>query len=789
MPYRQDDMIFSVVPKFAKFILDNHLDEYVRKEVFLSREMNIPIWEQFKNVSDEDVISNSKEYYTKFLKAVAENTSKQNLTEALESYRNNVLEYVNREMITPEDFFLTHAARKKALLSFLALYTNDPVLLLEIVAEIDTLFLCYNIKTTETYIDLVNQKMVEEKSIKDKLFTTSPGFYYLYDIAADVQILPSERLFEALGYNRYEYAGNAKFFRQLIHADDVKKAQDYLLSLDTMQEGEVRFFEYRLRNSSGEYRWMRNYESAYKSDAEGVPKQLLGVAFDITQERFYAEEIEARKEALIEAQNLANLGTFTWDLRSHQISAFSREMDTLGLRPGNTFEEVMANVHPADKTMVMEMFNKAINGKREYECEYRCSINNRERILWSKGKVSFIDSQPAYLKATIMDVTDKHHMIRKLQRSEELYKQAQALNKLGNWSWNFNSERLQWSDELFRIFGLAPQSEQMTYEKYVSFVHPGDKIGRQQLMDDQIKNPGHREYYFRILSADGVEKILYGQSEVLMSEEGVPFKMIGTCQDVTAQKTLEKALYERTIQLQKSNASLKIFAYISSHDLKEPLRKISLFGDRLRMLNQNKLDEQSTGILNTIIQSSLRLQQMIDEILSVSKINSDENFEHSSLQEILEDVLLSIEVQVEERSGIITYDPLPTAFVNPNQMRQLFMNLISNSLKFSRPAVAPVINITCDFPSVKEISEAGLENSKRYVRIRFADNGIGFQNDYADKIFAIFQRLHDKSAYKGTGIGLAICREIVSHHRGIIYAEGAPNKGSTFTIVLPIQSA
>jgi PAS domain S-box-containing protein len=789
MAPEKDDMDFTELPQFARFILDNYADDYVAKEVSVSRSMDIPLWRQFENIPDEQIISQSKPYYLEFLMAVAERRIWQHLRNAIEQYRQDMLMHVAREQITPQDLLMTHAARKTAMLFFLPSYTAEISLFQKIVYELDALFLKFSVVSSEAYTELLHQKMAEEKSIKDKLFSTSPGFYYLYDIASDSQILPSEKLFTVLGYSRYDFAGNPRFFRQIMHPEDLPGADNYLQSLESMKEGDVKSFNYRLRNSAGEYRWMKNYETVYKVDDAGKPIQLLGVAFDVTQEKIYTEEIQAKEEALIEAQNLANIGSFTWDLEANKLVHASRPLQGLGLTEGDSFEDIMSNVHPGDKEQVLKSFQKAIAGKREYECEYRCGIKDRERILWSKGKVLFTDGRARQFKATIMDVTDKHHMIRKLQRSEELYKQAQALNKIGNWSWNFNSDRIQWSDELFRIYGLAPQSEKITFERYCSFVHPGDRQSRKELIEDQLKNPGHREYYFRIISADREEKILYGQSEVLINEEGVPYKMIGTCQDVTVQKTLEQTLYDRTIQLQKSNASLKVFAYISSHDLKEPLRKISLFGDRLRMLNANKLDEQSTGILTTIIQSSLRLQQMIDEILSVSRINSEDNFEDASLQEILEEVLLSLETQVEEKSAIITYDPLPTVYVNAVQIRQLFMNLISNSLKFSRPNVAPVINITCDFPSVREITDMGLQNSRRFVRISFADNGIGFQNDYSEKIFAIFQRLHDKSAYKGTGIGLAICREIVGHHGGIITATGTLHQGSIFSVVLPVQSS
>ncbi|HTF29312.1 MAG TPA: PAS domain-containing protein [Flavitalea sp.] len=786
MPQGKDDMIFSVVPHFARFVLVSHLDDFIRKEIQFSRALQIPLWEQFRDLSEEDIITQSLEFYKEFLEAIAENKCRENLNNSIVKYRLDLLMHVKRAEITPEDLLLGHASRKKALLYFLERYTSDPKLIIDIVQEINSIFTEYDVAAADAYIELLAEKVDEECSIKEKLFNTSPGFYYIYDIMKDIQVLPSDKLFKALGYNCNEYAGNNQFFRQLMHPEDIANSVAYFSSLKNIMEGEVRFFEYRLRSANGEYRWLRNYESVYKWTNEGEPHQLLGVAFDISQERFFAAEIMSKEEALSEAQTLAHMGAFTWDIQRNTVSGFSRSLSSLGLVQGNSFEEVLSNVHPTDKPQVIKIFNKAIQGKRAYECEYRCIADNRERILWSKGKVTYIDGVPRFLKATIMDVTDQHHMVRKLQRSEELYKQAQSLNKIGNWSWNFNSDRIQWSDELFKIFGLTPQSEQITYERYFSFLHPEDCKSRNEIIQDQIKNPGHREYYFRIITADGKEKILYGQSEVLTDEYNVPYKMIGTCQDVTEQKTLETKLFDRTVQLQKSNASLKVFAYISSHDLKEPLRKISLFGDRLRLLNEKKFDEQSNGILNTIIQSSLRLQQMIDEILSVSRINADEHFEQNSLQSILEDVLLNMETQIQEKGAVINYDALPVAFVNPIQIAQLFSNLISNALKFSRPQVIPTIMISSDSPSIKEINEAGLDNSKQYTRLTFTDNGIGFQEQYAEKIFAIFQRLHDKSAYKGTGIGLAICREIAGHHGGTISARGILHQGAIFTVILPL---
>ncbi|MET0298568.1 MAG: PAS domain-containing protein [Flavitalea sp.] len=789
MSSRNEEMIYHAVPSFARFIIDKHLDEYIATEVRTSIEMKIPVWEKFAHVPIEVLIENSSEFFGQFIKDAAENGLKSNLERSIRHYKLDVLKNVGRHQITPEDFLLTHEARKKTLRHFLHLYTGDAQIMLRILDELDHIFLQFSVAATNAYINILNNIADEEQSIKRKLYSTSPGSYYIYDLENDIQILPSERLFEKLGYTKEDYDGNKHFFKQIMHPADLASSLNYIAALGNVVEGEVRFFEYRLKAAGGEYRWIRNYETVHKWSGTGLPSQMLGVAFDITQEHHYEEEIQLKDEALAEAQDLAHIGTFSWDLEKNKLTGFSHNLEKLGLRQGNTFEEVIGCIHDVDKPRVLQIFEHAIAGKTAYECEYRCTIDDRERIIWSKGRVVYVDDKPKFLKATVMDVTNQHQMVRKLQRSEELYKQAQVLNKIGNWSWKIGSDRVQWSDELFRIYGLEPQSELITLDRYCTFIHKDDIRQRKEMLDEQINNPGHREYYFRINAADGKEKIIYGQSEVLVDENGKGYKMIGTCQDVTAQKTLEKNLYENTIQLQKTNASLKIFSHISSHDLKEPLRKISLFGDRLRMLNNDKLDDQSRTILQTIIQSSLRLQQMIDQIVSVSRINSEEKFELTDLNCVLNDVLGELSTHIISKNAKINADQLPKLVVNGNQLRQLFMNLIGNALKFSKTDPSPVISITVDKPSLKEINGTGLENMSSYIRIRIKDNGIGFQDIYAEKIFAIFQRLHDKAAYPGNGIGLAVSREIVNHHGGIIHAQGFPGEGSIFTIILPEKTA
>jgi light-regulated signal transduction histidine kinase (bacteriophytochrome) len=262
-------------------------------------------------------------------------------------------------------------------------------------------------------------------------------------------------------------------------------------------------------------------------------------------------------------------------------------------------------------------------------------------------------------------------------------------------------------------------------------------------------------------------------------------QIIGAALDINRRKEMEKTILQNSILLQQSNASLEEFAYVASHDLKEPLRKISTFGDRLVASQLDKLNEDGKVYLKKIVDASQRMQSMISDLLSISMISGNRSFETYSLQTILEDTLQTLDYKIELQHAIIRYNTLPEATIVPSQFRQLFQNLIANSLKFVREAVQPVISINCAFISKEETADYYLTKAENYLKINFSDNGIGFEKEYEQKIFAIFQRLHGRSEYEGSGIGLAICKKIVEHHGGVIFANGQPGVGATFTIILP----
>lgn len=230
-------------------------------------------------------------------------------------------------------------------------------------------------------------------------------------------------------------------------------------------------------------------------------------------------------------------------------------------------------------------------------------------------------------------------------------------------------------------------------------------------------------------------------------------------------------------ELERSNVELQEFAFVASHDLQEPLRKILTFGERLRSRYGERLDERGLDYLQRLERSAVRMQSLLDGLLLYSRVQTqDRPFEPVNLTAVLHAVLSDLEAQIERVNGRVTVQPLPTIEADATQMRQLFQNLISNALKFHRPGVAPEVDVRGERVDV---------NGRDLLEIHITDNGIGFEPQDGERIFGVFQRLHGREAYEGSGLGLAICRKIVLRHYGHVAAHSIPDNGATFVVQLP----
>jgi signal transduction histidine kinase len=264
--------------------------------------------------------------------------------------------------------------------------------------------------------------------------------------------------------------------------------------------------------------------------------------------------------------------------------------------------------------------------------------------------------------------------------------------------------------------------------------------------------------------------------------------------EIEERRTSEEKIRLLNFQLLQNNDELKVineeldrFAYVASHDLQEPLRKIMVFSDVLAMKLQGKVEPDAQSSLDKIVKASDRMQKLINDLLKFSRhASGTEDFKRVDLNELVAEVVSDLEADIQQKEARISFEGLPVIQAIPSQLRQLFQNLLGNALKFSRPDQAPVVQIRSEvIENMKTTNSQGLAAIRTFHRISIRDNGIGFDGKYADDIFVVFKRLHSYHEFEGSGIGLSICKKIVDKHKGTITAHSQLNEGATFVITLP----
>ena len=268
-------------------------------------------------------------------------------------------------------------------------------------------------------------------------------------------------------------------------------------------------------------------------------------------------------------------------------------------------------------------------------------------------------------------------------------------------------------------------------------------------------------------------------------EEGAPV-MTFFIRDISRRKKAEQEQLRYAAELERSNRELEQFAYVASHDLQEPLRKIRTFSDRLQMTCGDKLDDASRDSVLRMQLAAERMQSLIDGLLSLSRVTTQgQSFVPVDLAKVAREVVSDLEAQIERLSGRVEVDHLPTIQADPLQVRQLLQNLIANGLKFHRIEEPPIVKVSGKFVSVRQQRGRGRPVAEEQCRILVEDNGIGFDEKHRERIFDVFQRLHPRDVFEGTGIGLALCRKIAERHGGQITAHSTVGRGSTFEVILP----
>lgn len=360
---------------------------------------------------------------------------------------------------------------------------------------------------------------------------------------------------------------------------------------------------------------------------------------------------------------------------------------------------------------------------------------------------------------------------------------AEAISGMGHWRWNIVTNEIAWSDNLKKIFGFTSQP---TYDDYIASIHAQDRETVVQYLDEAVNHGNFKDFYHRIHTTTGEEKILYVRADFINNNGQPVTEILGTAQDVTLTMKTQQALEQKTKELEQLNFELEKFNHIASHDLQEPLRKIALYGQLLLEQQQETLTGKAAQYLQRIVTASKRMRDMVSAIVTFSLVRRQEVvFAPTDLNEVLRHVQDDLELKIASTGAVINVSPLPVIDANALQLEQLFQNLVSNALKFMPQGKAPVINIYAEEAAhTPGTHPPGYPaGTHRYTRIIVQDNGVGFEEKYQAVIFDLFSRAN--TTYEGTGLGLAICKKIVQNHHGAISARSTPGQGSVFIVELP----
>ncbi|MEL1255407.1 PAS domain-containing protein [Flavobacterium sp. DGU38] len=541
-----------------------------------------------------------------------------------------------------------------------------------------------------------------------------------------------------------------------------------------------------------------DYQYTPLFEKNGEVNGVMVSVYDVTNKVEARKKLEIAEQRTRLAIEIAEIATWDLDFLSDAIIYSENLPQIFGQEKGSniTRQKIKSQIHKDDLPILEKAFGLALQtGIYKYECRI---IKQDDEICWIRvhGKIFFDENKIAIkMLGTVLDITDEKNSHQILMKSEEKFRLLADSMPQHIWTSDPLGNLNYYNQSVFTYTGLSKRD--IEEQGWLQIVHPEDRKENINNWMNAVKTGNDFFFEHRFRRHDGEYRWQLSRAVAQKDELGNTQMWVGTSTDIQDQKNftdkLEKEVSERTAQLEiknrdliNMNIELQSFAYISSHDLQEPLRKIQTFASRLSDLDEDNISTKAKTYLGRIEVSAKRMQTLIQDLLTYSRTNSAERiFIKSDLNEIAEEVTIDFSERIKEKNAQVILQPLGEAIIIPFQFRQLLHNLIGNALKFSKKDTVPIIEIKAERIIGEKINLHVDFPDKMYYHLQISDNGIGFEPQYKTRIFEVFQRLNTESEYAGTGIGLAIVKKIVDNHKGIITAEGEKDKGATFDIYLP----
>lgn len=442
------------------------------------------------------------------------------------------------------------------------------------------------------------------------------------------------------------------------------------------------------------------------------------------------------------------------------------------------------NVMDSIRTQTNKMINVEMKQLLKYEKDHRQELNLTPITSLFVVLFSLVVFLFSFYRIN-SDLKRFKRLNQKLTLVNNAFEHAESIASISHWERDLSTDKITFSDNYYRLIGYQPQEFDINIEKYMEFVHPDDLDKFKRDRTRHQKDEKNKSIYYRIIRKDGEIRFFKSTAKIITDIHGKRMIVGVTC-DVTKSHKNTVGLEEKNRELEIKNTELSSFNHVASHDLQEPLRKIQMFISRIKDKDFSNLSESGQDYFLKIQNSSNRMQILIQDLLMYSRASKGEMItENINLNLLLENAKYELAQLIDDTNAVIVSEDLPTISVVPFQFQQVLINLINNSLKYSKLEETPVVTIKASIIDSKDYPEITVKKHKLYHKIVVTDNGIGFDQAYADKIFVLFHRLHSKSEYSGTGIGLAICKKIIENHQGFISASSIPDVGTTFTIFLP----